>query len=766
MGTHTLIARGASMAKASTKCALPYIKSATATRIAKTTTLGNVTVRYASATAAAADVKQATRKAARSTARSAEAQASRDLTRNRHVTESHVALQGVRLGYSRKGEEQQVLVSSHPPMKVYNLQTQVLTHTLVKQLRTELRANNLDTDGTRVIVLRQEPANKGPTLLESEHSISKTNSLALRNQFELCDDLLHSRPVFAVIEGHVTDAGAAVAASCYHRVATNNSSFQARSQNSGLVHGGMLPLLASLDNYMAEYLVLTGATLHGQDLFTSGLSTVYVPYERLELLYQRLPMLLSISPDTIQAVLCEFAEAGPADGTLDFKKMEMIKSVFHSRHTTIHEVMESLKKVTRSREIMEARMPTMIDEETLMSEVHNSHEQFAINTYNQIRHNLLDPQVEKELEITLRMIREARQLSMQSRLKYFFRLQTNVKKMGLNREFADYRRPLPAEHELCLPVHAALEQKMAKVARTIDDVAEDAILKHLNKFGDRYGGEQSGFATKFLKDSLGERAYASIPANMRPKREPVGQTGFVDETGAIHVEQPAVGGTEADSKHPKDTSTVELNEQGEPLVTYELTESGALEVRDHGTQDDITIEISDMEDSADEGAATAAPYGHEVDIPLYRKDDGPADESDKSEGMLMDEINVFHTPGAKGVITHSEFWHAVSMVKRRKKNKYGLGFCSQFDILRRLSHRLQIPGNRAQLDSLFSVDDRRLQHEKVLYSVDREERANMLKKQVEEEQHLLNQSRQQIVDIKRNKLKAKRKRYLDRKKAQ
>jgi enoyl-CoA hydratase len=124
------------------------------------------------------------------------------------------------------------------------------------------------------------------------------------------DHLIHeyAKPIVAFMDGITMGGGVGISLPARYRVATENTRFAMPETGIGLfpdVGGGWY--LPRLDGRIGYYLGLTGARLDGAECVAVGLSTHYLPAERLAEVKQR----IAAAPDDVEAILRELSAVPP-----------------------------------------------------------------------------------------------------------------------------------------------------------------------------------------------------------------------------------------------------------------------------------------------------------------------------------------------------------------------------------------------------------------------------------------------------------------------
>jgi enoyl-CoA hydratase len=124
------------------------------------------------------------------------------------------------------------------------------------------------------------------------------------------DHLIHeyAKPIVAFMDGITMGGGVGISLPARYRVATENTRFAMPETGIGLfpdVGGGWY--LPRLDGRIGYYLGLTGARLDGAECVAVGLSTHYLPAERLAGAKQR----IAGAPGDVEAILRDLSAAPP-----------------------------------------------------------------------------------------------------------------------------------------------------------------------------------------------------------------------------------------------------------------------------------------------------------------------------------------------------------------------------------------------------------------------------------------------------------------------
>eukprot|EP00123_Amoebidium_parasiticum_P012850 comp21615_c0_seq1/m.30305 comp21615_c0_seq1/g.30305 ORF comp21615_c0_seq1/g.30305 comp21615_c0_seq1/m.30305 type:complete len:528 (-) comp21615_c0_seq1:25-1608(-) len=227
-----------------------------------------------------------------------------------------------------------------------------ITASLMRKLSEELAISNKAYDPTRLIVLINDVAEGQERTFSVGDSVGSDAEAYYRAQYLLLNDLHNSRPVLSILDGKTTDGGAGLALSTLFTMATNTSAMSVRGTNTLHINGSVLSALTRLDEPMAKYLALAAPTLTGADLYHSGLSNIYVPYERLGRLRDRLSDLASFDPLHINASLCEFMQL-PTGLPSFAPHLATISRCFDTTYTTVEDIIIALEKETDNRPFAE-----------------------------------------------------------------------------------------------------------------------------------------------------------------------------------------------------------------------------------------------------------------------------------------------------------------------------------------------------------------------------------------------------------------------------
>ena len=132
-----------------------------------------------------------------------------------------------------------------------------------------------------------------------------------REEYQL-DHLLfeYKKPTCVIMDGVVMGGGSGIALPCRHRVATERTTFAMPETGIGLfpdVGGGWY--LSRLPGKAGLWLALTGSRLKAADCLLLGLTTDYVPTDRLGALKAQ----IMASPSELESILADFAaDPGPS----------------------------------------------------------------------------------------------------------------------------------------------------------------------------------------------------------------------------------------------------------------------------------------------------------------------------------------------------------------------------------------------------------------------------------------------------------------------
>ncbi|KAL7751665.1 3-hydroxyisobutyryl-CoA hydrolase [Sorochytrium milnesiophthora] len=149
------------------------------------------------------------------------------------------------------------------------------------------------------------------------------------------------KPFVAIMDGITMGGGVGLSVHAPFRVATEKTMFAMPETAIGLFPdvGGTF-MLPRLDGQLGTYLGLTGDRLMGEDVFTAGIATHYVPSERIADLEQRLYEIDSPDWSVVNAAIDEFAE--PATKFTMSKHRHTIDSCF--AHDSIEEIVKALQQ--------------------------------------------------------------------------------------------------------------------------------------------------------------------------------------------------------------------------------------------------------------------------------------------------------------------------------------------------------------------------------------------------------------------------------------
>jgi len=118
----------------------------------------------------------------------------------------------------------------------------------------------------------------------------------------------YPKPIVSFMDGITMGGGVGVSQPAKYRIATENTRFAMPETGIGLfpdVGGGWY--LSRLPGRLGQYLGLTGARLDGGECMWTGLTTHYLPSERLEEAKQR----ISADPDRIAGILADMSQTPP-----------------------------------------------------------------------------------------------------------------------------------------------------------------------------------------------------------------------------------------------------------------------------------------------------------------------------------------------------------------------------------------------------------------------------------------------------------------------
>jgi 3-hydroxyisobutyryl-CoA hydrolase len=114
--------------------------------------------------------------------------------------------------------------------------------------------------------------------------------------------------LISLLDGIVMGGGAGITMHGRFRIATENTIFSMPECAIGLhPDAGMCHVLSRLPGGVGTYLALTGAQLHGSDVFAAGLATHYVPSHVLPALIARLPTINLTSPGVVSRAIADFS---------------------------------------------------------------------------------------------------------------------------------------------------------------------------------------------------------------------------------------------------------------------------------------------------------------------------------------------------------------------------------------------------------------------------------------------------------------------------
>ena len=120
--------------------------------------------------------------------------------------------------------------------------------------------------------------------------------------------MTYEKPIVAFMDGITMGGGVGIALPCKYRVATGNTRFAMPETGIGLfpdVGGGWH--LSRLGGRLGQFLALTGARLDGAEVCWSGLSTHYLPADKLEEAKAR----IIENPARIGGILSELSVSAP-----------------------------------------------------------------------------------------------------------------------------------------------------------------------------------------------------------------------------------------------------------------------------------------------------------------------------------------------------------------------------------------------------------------------------------------------------------------------
>lgn len=163
----------------------------------------------------------------------------------------------------------------------------------------------------------------------------------LNNAIDSCQ-----KPYIALIHGITMGGGVGVSVHGQFRVATEKSLFAMPETAIGLfpdVGGGYF--LPRLQGKLGYFLALTGFRLKGRDVYTAGIATHFVDFEKLGMLEEDLLALKSPSKENIADVLETYHAKSKTDQDKPFileEHMDKINSWFSAN--TVEQIVDNLQK--------------------------------------------------------------------------------------------------------------------------------------------------------------------------------------------------------------------------------------------------------------------------------------------------------------------------------------------------------------------------------------------------------------------------------------
>ncbi|KAL6553853.1 hypothetical protein OROMI_019526 [Orobanche minor] len=133
----------------------------------------------------------------------------------------------------------------------------------------------------------------------------------------------------ALVHGISMGGGASLMVPMKFSVVTEKTIFATPEASIGFhTDCGFSYILSHLHGHLGEFLGLTGARLNGEELVTAGLSTHYVPSEKLPELQCRLISLNSGEENAVRSVIEEFSISVPLDEKSILNKKAIIDECF------------------------------------------------------------------------------------------------------------------------------------------------------------------------------------------------------------------------------------------------------------------------------------------------------------------------------------------------------------------------------------------------------------------------------------------------------
>ncbi|KAM8788864.1 3-hydroxyisobutyryl-CoA hydrolase, mitochondrial isoform 2-T2 [Rhynchonycteris naso] len=224
-----------------------------------------------------------------------------------------------------------------------------LTLSMIRQIYPQLKKWEQDSE-TFLIIIKgagEKAFCAGGDIVEVAKGNQKLTQAFFREEYILNNAIGSFRkPFVALIHGITMGGGVGVSVHGHFRVATEKSLFAMPETAIGLfpdVGGGYF--LPRLQGKLGYFLALTGFRLKGRDVYTAGIATHFVDFEKLGMLEDDLLALKSPSKENIADVLETYHKKSKVDQGKPFileEHMDKINSWFSAN--TVEQIIENLRQ--------------------------------------------------------------------------------------------------------------------------------------------------------------------------------------------------------------------------------------------------------------------------------------------------------------------------------------------------------------------------------------------------------------------------------------
>ncbi|GLJ13658.1 hypothetical protein SUGI_0217640 [Cryptomeria japonica] len=152
----------------------------------------------------------------------------------------------------------------------------------------------------------------------------------------------YAKPHVALLDGVTMGGGAGISVPGTFRVVTDKTVFATPEVQIGFhPDAGASFFLSHLPGYLGEYLGLTGERLNGAEMLVAGLATHFSVSTRIELIEERMGLLVTEDPSVVKTALDEYSDVAVPDAKSSLRRMDAIDRCFSKE--TVEEIICALE---------------------------------------------------------------------------------------------------------------------------------------------------------------------------------------------------------------------------------------------------------------------------------------------------------------------------------------------------------------------------------------------------------------------------------------